>query len=132
MFGSRGQKARVLTMTLSTTKLKNWMNVSRDSLPKFAKVMAPTIMLAALDRHLKTKDSKISIAKDREFVKYRQVLEGKARALREKGHGKRPNATKALTVQDEEQLWKNRVLGEQNPKSLLYTLWYLLTLHFGL
>jgi len=45
---------------------------------------------------------------------------------------KRPNATKALTVQGEEQLWKNRVLGEQNPKSLLYTLWYLLTLHFGL
>ena len=34
----------------------------------------------------------------------RQVLEGKARALREKGHGKRPNGTKALTVQDEEQL----------------------------
>ena len=61
----------------------------------------------------------------------RQVLEGKARALREKGQGKRPNATKALTVQDEEQLWKNQVLGDHNPKSLLYTLWYLLTLHFG-
>jgi len=89
-------------------------------------------MLAALDRHLKQNDSKISIAKDREFVKCRQVLEGKARTLREKGHGKRLDATKALTVQDEEQLWKNRVLGEQNPKSLLYTLWYLLTLHFGL
>ena len=87
------------------------------------------VMLATIDRQLKENDSKITIAKDREFVKYRQVLEGKARALREKGHGKRPNATKALTVQDEEQLWKNRVLGEQNPKSLLYTLWYLLTLH---
>ena len=35
-------------------------------------------------------------------------------------------------VQDEEQLWKNRVIGEQNPKSLLHTLWCLLTLHFGL
>ena len=90
------------------------------------------VMLAAIDRHLKQNDSKISIAKHREFVKCRQVLEGKARALREKDHGKRPNATKSLTVQDEEQLWKNRVLGEQNPKSLLYTLWYLLTLHFGL
>ena len=90
------------------------------------------VMLATIDRQLKENDSKITIAKDREFVKYRQVLEGKARALREKGHGKRPNATKALTVQDEEQLWKNRVLGEQNPKSLLYTLWYLLTLHCGL
>ena len=43
------------------------------------------VMLAALDRHLKQNDSKISIAKDREFVKCRQVLEGKARALREKG-----------------------------------------------
>jgi len=90
------------------------------------------VMLAALDRHLKKNDSKVSIAKDREFVEYRQVLEGKASAFREKGHGKRPNVTKALTIQDEEQLWKNRVLGEQNPKSLLYTLWYLLTLHFGL
>ena len=72
------------------------------------------------------------MAKDREFVKYRQVLEGKAKALREKGHGKRANATKPLTVQDEEQLWKNRALGEQNPKSLFYALWYLLTLHVGL
>ena len=67
------------------------------------------VILGALDRHLKQNDSKIFIAKDREFVKCSQVLEGRARALREKGHGKRPNATKALTVQDEEQLWKNRV-----------------------
>ena len=79
-------------------------------------------MLAALDTHPKQNDSKISIAKDREFVKCRQVLERKAKALREKGHEKRPNATQALTAQDEEQLWKNRILGEQNPKSLLYTL----------
>ena len=46
-------------------------------------------------------------------------------------HRERPNATKALTAQDD-QLWRNRVLGEQNPKSLLYTLWYLLILYFGL
>ena len=40
------------------------------------------VMLAALDRHLKQNDSKISTAKDREFVENRQVLEGKASALR--------------------------------------------------
>jgi len=50
------------------------------------------VMLAALDRHLKQNHSKISIAKDREFVKCRQVLEGKTRALRKKGYGKRPEA----------------------------------------
>ena len=42
------------------------------------------VMLAALDRHLKQNDNKISIAKDQDFVKCRQVLKGKARALREK------------------------------------------------
>ena len=42
--------------------------------------------------------------------------EEKKRALREKGHGKWLNATKAPTVL--EKLWKNRVLGEQNPNSL--------------
>jgi len=89
-------------------------------------------MIAALDRHLKQNCSKISIAKDREFVKGRQVLEEKSIALHERGHGKRPNETKALTVQDEEQPWNNRVLGEQNPKSLLFTLWYPLNLHLGL
>ena len=81
------------------------------------------VMLAALDRHLKQSDSKISIAKDREFVKCRQVLEGKARALREKGHGKRPNATKALTVQDEENLWKNRVPCSTNMVNVRVNFW---------
>ena len=45
----------------------------------------------------------------------------KKRALREKGHRKQPNATKVLTVQDEEQLWKNCVLGEQNPVTPSYS-----------
>ena len=45
-------------------------------------------MSAAIDRHLKYFDSKISTAKDREFVKCKQVLEGKARALPPKKHGK--------------------------------------------
>ena len=47
-------------------------------------------------------DSKICIA-NQEFVKFRQ--KEKARGLREKGYGKRPNSTKALralTIQDEE------------------------------
>ena len=59
-------------------------------------------MLAALNRLLKHNNNKISIAKDRRFVKCRQCWEGKARTLREKGHRKRPNASKALTVQEEE------------------------------
>ena len=37
-----------------------------------------------------------------------------------------------LSERAEEQLWKNEVLGDHNTKSFLCTLWYLLTLHFGL
>ena len=32
MFGNRGRKAMASTTTLSSKKLKNWMNVSRASL----------------------------------------------------------------------------------------------------
>ena len=90
------------------------------------------VMLASLDRHLKEAGSSISIAKDREFVNSRKVLEGKARFLREQGYGKRPKASKALTTEDEELLWSKGLLGNQSPKSLIGTMWFLLTQHFGL
>ena len=59
-------------------------------MPKFAKAMAMEpdslrVMLAAIDRHLKQNDSKISIAKNREFVKHRQV---KQELFEKLGHGK--------------------------------------------
>ena len=73
-------------------------------LPLWAIGLCLRVMLAAFDRPLKHNNNKISLARDRRFVKCRQVREGKARAPREKGHGKRPKATKTLTVQDEE-LW---------------------------
>ena len=89
-------------------------------------------MIASLDRHLKEAGSSISIAKDREFVNGREVLEGKARFLREQGYDKRPRASKALTTEDEELLWSKGLLGSQSPKSLIATMWFVLTQHFGL
>jgi len=90
------------------------------------------VMIASLDRHLKEAGSCISIAKDREFVNSRKVLEGKASFLREQGYGKRTRASKALTTEDEELLWSKGLLGSQSPKSLIATMWFLLTQHFGL
>ena len=89
------------------------------------------VIIASLDRHLKEPGSRISFAKDREFVSSRKVLEGKARFLREQGYGKRPRASKALTTEDEELLWSKGLLGSQSPKSLMATIWFLLTQHFG-
>jgi len=83
-------------------------------------------MIASLDRHLKEAGSSIPIAKDREFVNSRKVLEGKARFLREQGYGKRHCASKALTTEDGELLWSKGLLGSQSPK------WFVLMQHFRL
>ena len=80
------------------------------------------VMLASLDRHLKEAGSNISIARDREFVDSRKVLEGKARFL----------ASKALTTEDEELLWSKGLLGNQSPKSFIATMWFFFMQHFGL
>ena len=66
------------------------------------------------------------------MVNSRKILEGKARFLREQGYGKRPRASKALTTEDEELLLSKGLLGSQSPKSLIATMWFVLTQHFGL
>ena len=60
------------------------------------------------------------------------MLEGKARLLREKGLGKKPNKTNNLTRQEEDILWECGQLGDKTPKSIIATLWWQLTQHFGL
>lgn len=59
-------------------------------------------------------------------------MEGKARKLREQGMRKRPNKPKSLTKEEEEILWENGQLGNQNPHVLINTMWWLLTMHFYL
>ena len=45
--------------------------------------------------------------------------------------GKHKNKSDALTTDEEEQLWQLKVLGDDNPKSLNYTIFYLLSQQFG-
>ena len=90
------------------------------------------VMQAALDRHLRNKSYPKSIMRDTEFLSSRKVLEGKARKLRELGMGKRPNKAQSLTKEEEEILWENSQLGDKTPRSLINTVWWLLTMHFGL
>ena len=76
-------------------------------------------MIASLDRYLRDKQYQYSIIKDRQFSKSKQILDGKAKLLREQGKGKRPNASNALTTEEEEYLWLNNKLGSSGPRVLL-------------
>ena len=89
------------------------------------------VMQASLHRYLVECKYQKSILVDTEFKTSRDVLEGKARALREKGMGKKPNAANALTGAQEQLLWDKRKLGPISPQVLLHTMWYNNTQHFG-
>lgn len=88
-------------------------------------------MLASLDRYLREKGRTYSIQKDKEFEGCRKILNGKAIELRENGMGKRKNRSDPLSEQEEEQLWKRKILGAYNPKSLNHTIFFMLSQQFG-
>ena len=46
--------------------------------------------------------------------------------------GKHPNKADSLTPVEEEHLWNSQQLGAHNARSLINSMWYLLTQHFGL
>ena len=90
-------------------------------------------MEAAIDRYLLEKGLTISILKDKEFKGARDVIEGRARYFREElGLGRKPNRARSLNFREEGELWSAGQLGDQNSRSLLYTMWYMLTQHLGL
>jgi len=89
-------------------------------------------MQAALHRHLKEKGCSFSIIKDRKYFNSRKVLEGKPRKLGNEGKGKLPSKSRSLTRGEEKVLWESGQLGNSSPRSLLNTMWWLLSQHLGL
>ena len=90
------------------------------------------VMRSSLHRYLKEKNYPVSIISSDEFKGSNKVLEGKAKDLRDKGMGNRPNRSLPLTTQEEEILWQCGQLGHENAQSLINSLWWLMTQHFGL
>ena len=60
------------------------------------------------------------------------MLEGKVRDLRDKGMGNHPNRSLPLTTKEEKIWWQCGQLGHENAQSLIKSLWWLMTQHFGL
>lgn len=90
------------------------------------------VMQAGIQRHLSTKKTGVNIIHDEDFEDSRKILEGRARGLRQIGMGKRPNASEALTQEEEDMLWTTGRLGDSSPEILQGTIWFILTHHFGL
>lgn len=90
------------------------------------------VMQSALHRYLVECGSSFNILKDINFMRSRNILEGKARNLRKEGKGKRPNASTFLTESEETLLWDVGKLGCNSAVTLVNTMWFLNTQYFGL
>ena len=89
-------------------------------------------MQSSIDRYLRESNYEYSILNSRFFKGSRDVLQGKASLLHEKGLDKKPNKISSLTRQEEDILWECVQLGDKTPKSINATLWWQLTQYFGL
>ncbi|KAJ8270845.1 hypothetical protein GJAV_G00119940 [Gymnothorax javanicus] len=66
------------------------------------------------------------------FEEFRQVLDGEMKRLTRKGLGQNVKKAEAISVDEEELLWRCGQLGDRNPRVLVNTLLYLNGKHFGL
>ena len=89
-------------------------------------------MQAGIYRYLKENNYHVSVVRDRVFWTSRAVLEGKFKHLREHGKGKRPNKSNSLSESELNILWEYEQLRTCSPMSLINTIWWLFTFHFGL
>ena len=70
----------------------------------------------------------MNILKDDEFAFSRKVLEAKRKNLVVQGKGNRPNATRLLTKEEEEdKLFQSGIFGAENPVALQRTTWWILS-----
>ena len=83
-------------------------------------------------RHLRCTKPDIDFFKDAEFSSFRSSLDGEMKRLQSRGLGSNHKQAEALTVQEEEQLWEENILGDHSPESLLNTIIFMNGLYFAL
>ena len=101
--------------------------ITRDYEPCFVRSL-----MASFERYLKKKNYGFSIMKDSEFEQARKALQSKQKDLKQKGKGKKPNASVALTEEEIKLLYDKGLLGTSTPEALLNTVWFNNAIHFGL
>ena len=85
----------------------------------------------SIQRHLNERNSKVNILKDPEFEKSRKVLAAKRKNLVNVGKGNKPQATRALTDDEEDARFLAGEFGDSSPESLQKTMWWFMSMHFG-
>jgi hypothetical protein len=110
---------------------------SKGDIPDIERQYQPSSLhgfKSMINRFLRLNHYEYDLTKSKDFHQSRDCLAAKPKKkhLKEMGLGNRPNAAEALEPEDEEKLYNCGAFGTENPDSLLSTLWFMNTVHFGL
>ena len=89
-------------------------------------------MFGSFERYLKRHKYSTSLIKGHEFSRSKQTLQSKQKILIMQGKGNLPKRADAITDEEINTLYEKGFLGADTPSSLLNTMWFLNTLHFGI
>ena len=88
--------------------------------------------MSSIDIHLKRMDYGFSLVTSDEFRKVRDVLQAKQRDLKKQGKGNKENKASPINDEEIEKLLESAQFGDKSPESIINTLWFYNTVHFGL
>ena len=89
-------------------------------------------MLGSFERHLKELHYGHSLISSPIFHFTREMLKSKSKELKKQGKGNKGNRSSGMTDEEIDQLWSTGALGATSPKSLVHTIWWNNTVHFGM
>ena len=87
---------------------------------------------SSINRYLLMNGYKFSLMTDVQFRQCRDILAAKSKQLKSIGKGNKPNAADEISDQDINTLYEKQVLGISSPSSIIYTMWLVCTLQFGM
>ena len=87
---------------------------------------------SSYERHLRNHNYKYSQKRSVEFAKRCEVLSSKQRELKQQGLKiLKKNRPDAVTDEDIKKLWECQQMGSNAPESIINTIWFYSTIHFG-
>lgn len=83
-------------------------------------------------RYVRGHRPEVNIFKDSFFAGFRKTLDGEMKRLRSIGLGVTSKQAEPLTVEEENQLWEQGLLGDHSPQTLLEAIFFLCGMNFAL
>ena len=74
----------------------------------------------------------VDFFKDTSFANFRLSLDAEIKRLQSNGLGSKRKQAEPLTLEEEEELWNKKDLGDHNPHALLNTVVFMVDLYFAL